>query len=142
MAEIGFVDTSFWYALLDEEDPHHAMVVTEYDGFVGGLVTTSYVVAETVSLMCGRGHRSIAGAFLRSFAESPRCTVIHPSADVFDHAVSTFHKREDHPGLNLIDAISFVCMGASGSRIALAKDKHFAMEGFTLLPPLVGARGA
>jgi len=139
VVESAFVDTTFWYDFFNEGAGDHGRVKSEYAQFPGPLVTTSYVVAETVSLLCKRRGRHLAGRFLQHLQRSKRCTVFHPNEEMFDRAVVTFHQRENQLKLDLVDIISFVWMGAAGVRTALTKDGHFTMEGFTVLPPVTGS---
>jgi predicted nucleic acid-binding protein len=53
-----FVDTSVWYALLDKTDSLHDNAVEFFQSLAHPVVTTNYIVDETVTLAKNRlGHR-------------------------------------------------------------------------------------
>ena len=67
---ISFVDTSGWYAHFSADDANHAAAQRFIRASSGTLVTTNYVIDETITLMrarvghgaAGRGLRGVCGA--------------------------------------------------------------------------------
>ncbi|MDP2958354.1 MAG: hypothetical protein Q8N53_18140 [Longimicrobiales bacterium] len=95
------------------------------------LVTTNYVVLETVALLQRRiGLPAVQDLDQRIL---PLCTLrwvtesIHRRA--MDHLI-----RADRRSVSLVDHISFEVMRAEGITDALALDSDFADAGFRLLP--------
>ncbi len=130
-----FVDTSAWCALASRGDDDHARARAIYRDLVDRderLLTTSYVLAETMGLI---QHR-LGWASLDLFATAAR------TVDVcwIDHARHLESERllleRRRRALNLVDAASFVVMRELGVEHAFAFDRMFGREGFRLLEPL------
>lgn len=64
-----FVDTGAWYALTVPTDPDHKSASAYFAAIREPLVTTDYVVDETLTLLRSRGHQrralAIGGRFFR-----------------------------------------------------------------------------
>jgi predicted nucleic acid-binding protein len=58
-----FVDTGVWYSLLVPTDPNHQKTAKWFDSVAQPIVTSDYVVDETLTLLLMRGERSKAIAF-------------------------------------------------------------------------------
>ena len=129
-----FADTSALYALLDTANMAHASAAAAWEGLQregDGLVTTSYVVLETFSLLQHRlGIRAA-----RDLAEeiAPLLTVCWVAEDEHRSAVAMVlaANRRD---LSLVDCVSFEAMRRLGIRRAFALDEHFREQGFELAP--------
>ena len=70
-----FVDTAGWMALADANDPHHSSSVQARDGHLkrgGTLLTTDYVVDETLTLIRMRISLHAAERWWRQVSASPR----------------------------------------------------------------------
>lgn len=50
-----FVDTGAWFAAVVPNDPSHGDVVSVMEHYVDELVTTDYVLDETITLLARRG---------------------------------------------------------------------------------------
>src|SRR4051794_1911995 len=69
-----FVDTSVWYAMLDGEDPKHAVGLSRLRRTLESrrsLITTNHVVGETYTLARGRVGFRIAYGFLERVRSDP-----------------------------------------------------------------------
>jgi predicted nucleic acid-binding protein len=60
-----FVDTGTWYASVVPGDPRHADVLAWLQKNTISLITTDYIVDETLTLLRSRGERSRAIALGR-----------------------------------------------------------------------------
>jgi predicted nucleic acid-binding protein len=60
-----FVDTSAWYAITVPTDPRHAVILSWYRSNSLPIVTTDYVVDETLTLLRARGEFDRAVVFGR-----------------------------------------------------------------------------
>ena len=53
-----FVDTEVWHSLLVPKDPSHQKTAKWFDAVAQPIVTSDYVVDETLTLLLMRGERS------------------------------------------------------------------------------------
>jgi predicted nucleic acid-binding protein len=133
-----FVDTSAWFELFDAASSLHADVAGALSAGDRPVVTTTYVLAELCALMVGRlshSHATRAGTFIRT---SPDITLVHPDLADESAAWRLFVERPDKR-YSLTDCLSFVIMRRLKLTTALALDRHFAQEGFDLVPETSGS---
>lgn len=128
-----FVDTSAFYAVLSKTDANHEKAVADWNRLMDDetvrLCTSNYVVVETCALVRNR----LGDDAMRNFLDSllPLTMVIwidqkaHASATA---AMLAYGKN----GPSLVDCSSFTVMRDTGITRALAYDKHFAAEGFSV----------
>ena len=130
-----FVDTSAFYALLTAEDEFNEgaarwldTVSTESDEH---LVTHSYVVVETVSLV----HRRLGAGMTRAFLEDllPVCEIRFVDEPLHARATSAFLGGLGRRP-SFVDRVSFELMRAARIRRAFAFDPDFGREGFETVP--------
>lgn len=129
-----FADTSALYALLVGSEEGHAAVAGSFTRILDRgdrLVTTNYVILETVALL----QRRIGLAAVRDLEERivPLCTLRWVNEPVHRRAMDRLI-RADRRGLSLVDCTSFEVMEEDGIQEALALDSDFATEGFRLIP--------
>jgi predicted nucleic acid-binding protein len=135
MARETFIDTSGFYALLVKRDDMHeaaARVLGNAAKRRARFVTTDYVLDETVTLLCARGHAHLVAPFLESTLKSQACTVDWMNPDRFAQAAAILSKHHDQ-GYSFTDCVSFATMKARSLRDALTKDDHFNKAGFVAL---------
>jgi uncharacterized protein len=135
MAREAFIDTSGFCALLIKRDDMHekaAKLLAAAAKRQARFVTTDYVLDETVTLLCARGHGHLVGLFLKSTLNSQACVVDWMSPERFAEAAAFLDKYLEH-GYSFTDCVSFVTMKARGLRDALTKDEHFGVAGFVAL---------
>ncbi len=134
-ARDAFIDTSALYALIDRRDAHHEAVRAAVAAMLrshGHLVTSDYVVTETLNLANARGGTHVA---LRILELLERTTGIHIEwigALRFDETKAFFRKHADH-GYSFTDCSSFVVMRELRLTNALTTDRHFHQAGFRVL---------
>ena len=131
-----FVDTSGFFASLNERDANHEAaraITSRLVATQAELVTTNFTVAEAHALMMRRlGHR--AGLlFLDSFAGG-NTSVIRASINDESHAIDIIRRYTDKD-FSLTDAISFAIMERLGITQAFSFDSDFAQYGFNILRP-------
>ena len=129
-----FVDTSAILALLIENDPNHASAVQAFYTFHDqddDLVTTNYVVVETVSLI----QRRFGMPIVRTFVDKllPLLEVEWLDQSLHHSAVQSFLVA-NRRSLSLVDCASFVVMRRLGITVAFVFDEHFEEQGFRCLP--------
>jgi uncharacterized protein len=125
-----FVDTSFWVALRNRRDDHHADAARLLERFQHvPLLTTNHVRGETWTFLNRRaGHASAVG-LLDALDASPRLTLHFVNADLEDEALRWLRRHDERP-YSLVDATSFATMRSLRTSRALAFDGDFAAAGF------------
>ena len=126
-----FVDTSALLAVMDKDDAFHKEAKASWGRLTeqqATLVTTNYVVLETVALL---QHR-IGVPAVRRFHDDilPILTIDWISSGHHVQGMAAL-LAADRRSLSLVDCISFDAMRKRGLRQVFAFDKHFAEQGFT-----------
>ena len=129
--EAIFVDTSGWFALLSSQDEHHEEMKDYLRQNNLPLVTTNYVVAETVNLVMSRKNHFWAVTFLEKIEQSCRVSVHHISPTQHQETIQFFKQQSDKE-FSFIDCASFVVMKSLNCQKALAFDRHFLQAGFQM----------
>ena len=127
-----FADTSGFYAYISRGDQFHPQA---RECFVyaltrrEGLITTNYVIVETVALV---QHRLGMNA-VRDLCDDliPRVSVRYIGEDLHQQAVEAL-LTADRRELSLVDCTSFAMMRRLGLDHAIAFDGHFSEQGFQL----------
>ncbi len=135
-----FVDTAGWMACADSADPAHARSCAARDAAleVGQkLVTTDFVVDETLTLIRVRLGVEAAEAWWQQVDGSPRLRWERIDSDRFEKARHLFFRYRDKD-FSFTDCTSFVVMREMRLTHAITTDGHFRQMGLQMLP---GARG-
>jgi predicted nucleic acid-binding protein len=132
-----FVDTSAFYALADRRDGNHSVArrtLTSLARRNRDLLTSTYVVDETITLVRYRlGHRQ-AVALGERLMESDWCRTIDVSEDLRVAAWDIFVRHGDQ-SFSFTDCTSFAAMKAMGLDESFTFDRRdFAAAGFLTLP--------
>lgn len=127
-----FVDTSAIYAVLYEPDNNHAAAVDVFARLIDGgegLVTTNYVVVETIALL----QRRLGIVAARAFVEDmlPLMDVVWVS-EREHHAATAAMLAANRRDLSLVDCSSFEAMREHGIRTAFCFNAHFREQGFNI----------
>lgn len=128
-----FVDTGAWYALVDRKDPVHGIAVEFLNSNTIPLVTTNFILDETVTLINKRLGWKIAsevGGRLRD-GLSAGLTIVSDKDE--DAAWAIFLKYRDS-GFSYTDCTSFAVMKRLGLDTAFTFDAHFAVMNFNVVP--------
>jgi len=131
-----FVDTAGWIACANAADPAHKRTVASRDGWLhdgGVLVTTDYVVDETLTLLRVRYGVGVAEAWWRQVDSSSRLRREYIGLDRADKARDLFFRYTDKE-FSFTDCTSFVVMRELKLREALTTDRRFQQAGFLTLP--------
>jgi predicted nucleic acid-binding protein len=126
-----FVDTSALYALLDEDDAHHAEASDVLRRLAGTeLVSHAFVVVEAAALIGRRlpweaSERLLDGILLV-------IDVAPVDVELYASATSTY-RQSASARISLVDRTSFAFMQGRGIRRAFAYDEDFARQGFELV---------
>lgn len=130
MSEL-FADTSFFVALVNDRDKHHADAIALSANSLL-VATTDYVVIEVGNYFCRPRDRPLFLAVLRTISTAPTVHVVEASPDLQRRGVELFAARLDK-SWSLTDCISFVVMEERGIADALTADRHFEQAGFKAL---------
>lgn len=131
-----FVDTSAFFALLADDDSRHEESLRWLDDVATGekdehLITHSYVVVESTSLI----HARLGIAAVRAFLEHvlPVCEIrfVHP--ELHARATSAYLAALGRRP-SFVDRVSFELMRGEGVERAFAFDRDFVREGFEAVP--------
>lgn len=130
-----FADTSFFFALAARRDSSHAEALRALQALARGsrvIVTTDYVIDETMTLTKRRADAATADALLTRIEQSPNVRLEYVGSDRFAESARYFRSRADH-GYSFTDCTSFVTMKSLLIDEALTTDHHFVEAGFRAL---------
>ncbi|MBT1075478.1 type II toxin-antitoxin system VapC family toxin [Geobacter grbiciae] len=129
-----FIDTSGLLAVLDKDDLHHARASRAWREILSSddiLVTTNYVIVETIALTQHRLGVEASRAFQEEIVPVLHVrwvdSKLHNAAMAILLAVA---RRK----LSLVDCVSFELMRMEGIVSAFTFDRHFKEQGFICVP--------
>jgi uncharacterized protein len=131
-----FVDTGGWMACADGADPAHAQCRAARDGALEGgrtLITTDFVVDETLTLIRFRLGLSAADAWWRQVDGSARVRWERVESDRFELARQLFFRYRDKD-LSFTDCTSIAVMRELKLTTVITTDRHFQQVGLEVLP--------
>lgn len=125
----AFVDTSAWYALVDERDPNHdnAVALTAVPG--RPLITTNWVFGEVLTLTRSRLGHGVAVALGARLLNRPGLRIVRVRPQDEQHAWRLFQRYGDKD-FSFTDCTSFAVMRRMRISHAHAFDRHFQQMGF------------
>lgn len=129
-----FVDTSAWYAASSTRDANHQAAKHFLTSARQRLVTSNFVVDETLTLFRARGEKQLALAFGREVIEGPVAEIITISDQDFTDAWQVFQRYADKQW-SFTDCTSRVLMERLGIGCAFAFDEHFRQFGTVAVLP-------
>lgn len=132
-----FVDTSGWFAFLNEADDANVEAVRAVGELDRKPVTSQYVFDELVTLVGRRRGHPAAVAAGNLLLDGTAVDLVHVTRADEEAAWHRFQAREDKR-YSFTDCTSFVVMERLGIQHVLATDEDFQKEGFTDV--LVGQR--
>jgi predicted nucleic acid-binding protein len=129
-----FVDTSGLLAVLDRDDLHHTRACRAWRDILSSddiLVTTNYIIVETVALT---QHR-LGIAASRAFQEEivPVLHVRWVDSTLHNAAMAILLAASPRK-LSFVDGVSFELMRMEGITRVFTFDKHFKEQGFACVP--------
>lgn len=125
-----FVDTSFWAAIRNRRDQHHAAAVAllERQGHEP-FITTNHVRGETWTLLRRRMGHASAVDFLIEVERSTHLRIVFVGADIEDDAIRWLRRHDERP-YSFVDATSFLVMRDLKITDVLTFDSDFTAVGF------------
>ncbi len=131
-----FVDTSAWFALGDRKDQYHDRATAflrnlKFEPVL--LLTTDYVVDETLTLLRFKVSHREALAFLRLFKRGSQITREQVNSEHLRRAEEVFSRYRDKRW-SFTDCVSFAFMEEKGLQEAFAFGANFSQFGFRVHP--------
>jgi predicted nucleic acid-binding protein len=129
-----FVDTSGFFAVLSPHDRDHATAIRWMIDFGAQtpIVTTDYILDETITLLQSRRQPHLVEPWLTSILKSDYCRIVWMDATRFEEVRCFFTKHADKEW-SFTDCFSFCVMRERQIGQALASDQHFRQAGFSTL---------
>lgn len=131
-----FVDTSAWVALFDRTDKYHAVASEAFSSLRSSqllLVTSDYVIDETLTLLRYRCNHAVAVAFGKWVQTSEIVEIAPINPDLWQAAWRLFEQYDDKAWA-FTDCTSFALMRQAELTDAFAFDHHFKQAGFLRWP--------
>jgi predicted nucleic acid-binding protein len=123
-----FVDTGVWYAQVDRADPDHERVSQTLRHWSGKLITSNYVLDETITLLRYRLGWKAAHQFGDALRRGIIAKIVRVNAADENTAWAIFSRHADH-SFSFTDCISFAVMERLTLDTALAIDSDFRSYG-------------
>jgi predicted nucleic acid-binding protein len=131
-----YVDTSAFYALLDRSDHYHGRAKNVWPSLLEdgiGLITTNYVVSETVTLLqykigfdaASLWYKNVLGVLSVHWVDK------HTHRLACELWMNLGRRR-----CSLVDCVSYITMNQNGIEKAFCFKENYAVQGFEMLPPL------
>lgn len=127
-----FADTSYFVALAGPNDAMHSRAVGWSEHWVGRIITTHFVLAETGSMLSRPDDRPAFVELVKSLRKDPLVQIVAASRPLFRSGFKMFAARKDKEW-SLVDCTSFAVMKKYKVKDALTADHHFAQAGFRAL---------
>jgi uncharacterized protein len=128
-----FVDTSGWYAAIASKDHDHQAAKQFLINNTLPLITSDYVMDETVTLLQARLGHHYAVRFLDTLQTSRQVQLIYLTFDHIKETIQLFRQRADK-GWSFTDCSSFILMKMEQIQTAFTVDAHFQQAGFQIKP--------
>jgi predicted nucleic acid-binding protein len=134
MSRFAFVDTSAWFAAVVPWDANHASSSAWFERNERPLMTTDYIVDETLTLLRSRGEGQRAIALGERFFKGQVATVHRLSSGEIEAAWEVFRMFRDKEW-SFTDCTSKVVIEELACAVAVAFDEHFRQFGTVLVEP-------
>lgn len=130
-----FIDTSFFIALANSRDSHHAqalLIQSQLSQQKAYKYTSEYVLIELGNGLSRLRFRPIAQRIIQLVRTDQSFEVVSATPDLFAESLALFNQRDDKEW-GLTDCSSFVIMKQLNIDTALTADHHFVQAGFQIL---------
>jgi predicted nucleic acid-binding protein len=131
---VTFVDTGAWFASIVPSDSDHAAAVRWLSLNTEPLLTTDYVVDETLTLLQRRGETSRARSLGEQFFKGTLATIYYLTEADIAQAWETFRRFTDK-GWSFTDCTSKIVIEKLNLKYAFAFDQHFRQFGIVNVVP-------
>ena len=129
-----FIDTSAFYAILDQDDENHgeaALVWAKLLEKSQDLLTNNYVLLEMSAILQNRFGIPALRVFHEEIVPATSVDWVneHQHQSALGMVIAAGRKK-----LSVVDCVSFQTMHDHGIRSAFCFDRHFREQGFELIP--------
>jgi uncharacterized protein len=129
-----FVDTGGWFATFVPADRRHFEANRWFQANTSPLLTTDFIVDETLTLLRARGERTRAIEAADAFFAGELATIHYLTPDEIRAAWAVFRNYDDKEW-SFTDCTSKIVMETLGITTAFAFDHHFRQFGaFAIVP--------
>lgn len=129
------VDTGAWYAYMDKNDPRHQLTKAVLDQHYPLLLTSDFIVDETLTLLRYRANKEAAILFGELVFSGQLAQLEYINKTDQKKAWQLFQQYADHC-FSFTDCTSFVLMQRLKIKTAVALDSDFRSYGLNCLPVL------
>jgi uncharacterized protein len=134
-----FIDTWGWVVLEDSKDPSHEAASETYAEAVrtsGNVLTTNFILDETISLLFRRRPFEEVARFTRGLLTSPFIEIEEITQGRFRRAFDLRLTFRDKPDISFTDLTTMIVAQDLKVTDILTGDRHFIQSGlgFRLLP--------
>ncbi|MEX2170107.1 MAG: PIN domain-containing protein [Pirellulales bacterium] len=129
-----FVDTGAWYASYVPSDPDHERVTAQIDGAETRLVTSDFVLGESLTLLRTRNEYQRAVLLGKNLLGWNSVELVYLTPDEIAQAFIVFSTYRDKEW-SFVDCSSLIVMQRLKITKAISLDHHFRqMPGITVYP--------
>lgn len=128
----SLADTSYYIALLSEDDAFHEAAIAWSERVLGTVVVTEYVIVELGNALSRSRYRHRYEPLVRQLLADSGTIFVPASLKLFREGLKLFAARSDQTW-SMVDCISFVVMRQRRLHEALTADHHFIQAGFRAL---------
>ena len=135
MIEPIFVDSFAWIAAINKSDNYHEIslrILEELLNKQAKLITTNYVVVETINALSKVEFRKTVIEFIDKLGKSPSVQIVKITDEIYNNAWTLYQQRMDKDW-GITDCTSFEVMQMFNIRKAFTSDKHFEQAGYSLM---------
>jgi predicted nucleic acid-binding protein len=129
-----FVDTGAWFAAVTPTDPNHERATAFLSANREPLLTTDYVIDETLTLLRARGERQRALTLGERFFAGDVAEIYHLTTDDVQRAWEVFRDYADKEW-SFTDCASKIIIAKFNLNAAFAFDQHFRQFGTVAVVP-------
>ena len=129
-----FTDTGGWYGQAVPEDPNYLAAITWSLRNQQPLITTDFIVDETLTLLKSRGHNALALALGEKFFSDSLATIYYLTEEDIRVSWQVFTRYADKEW-SFTDCTSKFIMEKLGITEAFAFDQHFRQFGTVAVVP-------
>lgn len=129
-----YIDTSAFIALANADDPQHENAVRAWKTMLSGdeeVLTCSYVVCETVSLIHSRHGSSAVSRFVEDLMRPVQIEWV--DEQLHRSALTSLMAAPGKSGPSLTDCAGFELIRRHRIEHVFAYDRHFSDQGFNLI---------
>lgn len=133
MTEAVFVDSFTWIAVINKSDNYHEVSLKTMEELLNKhvkLITTNYVVVETINALSKVEFRKAVIEFIDKLEKSPSVKIVKITDEIYNSAWTFYQQRMDKDW-GITDCTSFEVMRMFNIKKAFTNDKHFKQAGYS-----------